>query len=548
MILEPEKLKEVLLHGAYVSPEDFLHAEEYCKIHHNDITEYLLEEKLLTPDLLGQAIAEFFHVIYFDLNTNIPSRELVLKIPEEVAKEFHVVAVEETKKTVIVATDNPEQKKEIQTKLKAIFPKQNIEFVFSMDDDVARILLFYRKALDTRFAKIIEEQKRIAPEIIDEILGDAVGFHASDIHFDPHESEVVVRFRIDGLLQEAGRIPKIYYENVVNRIKVQGHLRTDEHFTPQDGAMRYVKFGATLDIRISVVPTLDGEKIVMRLLSEYVRGLTFSDVGMSKSDEELLLQTTKKPFGMILVTGPTGSGKTTTLYTLLKILNTSEVNIATIEDPVEYKITGVNHIQVNAETNITFATGLRSIVRQDPNIILVGEIRDKDTSEIAVNAALTGHLLLSTFHANDAATVVPRLLDMGIEPFLLSSTLELIIAQRLVRRICAKCRYSYTEKVSNIEKEIGKTKAFSGTSVSLYKGKGCESCNHSGFKGRIAVFELIRLSDEIRDLILLRPSSKQIWQVAQKQGAHSLFEDGLEKVKNGVTTLDELIRVAAPTK
>ena len=300
-------------------------------------------------------------------------------------------------------------------------------------------------------------------------------------------------------------------------------------------------------MRVSITVTLDGEKTVIRLLSSYVSNFSLSDLGFAPADQQLFTGAGKKPFGMLLVAGPTGSGKTTSLYALLKLLNRPEVNITTIEDPVEYRIGGVNQVQVNDQTNLTFAQGLRSIVRQDPDIILVGEIRDEETAEIAVNAALTGHLMMSTFHANDAATTIPRLLDMGIEPFLLSSTLELIIAQRLVRKICDNCRVSYKTTVSEAQKvSASANNYFNKSSITLYKGSGCVSCNHTGYKGRTAIFELISVTRELKDLILTNPSAQQVSQLAKSQGAQSLFDDGMAKVKTGVTTLEELMRVAAP--
>jgi type II secretory ATPase GspE/PulE/Tfp pilus assembly ATPase PilB-like protein len=295
-----------------------------------------------------------------------------------------------------------------------------------------------------------------------------------------------------------------------------------------------------------VVPTLDGEKIVIRLLSEYVRDFTMADVGLSERDQHILQENADRPFGMILVIGPTGSGKTTTLYALLKNVATPDINVTTIEDPVEYKISNINQIQVNEATNLTFAAGLRSIVRQDPDVILVGEIRDIETAEISVNAALTGHLLFSTFHANDSATAIPRLLEMGVEPFLLASTLNLVIAQRLARRLCNKCRYSYVVKKAELKKSFPLAeKYFKGKdSITLYKGKGCNACNHSGYTGRIALFEFLQVSREMQDLILKRPSTQEIWDLAARQGAMSMFADGVEKSKAGVTTLDEVMRVA----
>lgn len=530
MKLKEEKIKEILLKENYVSREDLAKAEEGAKKSNLPIVDYLISEQILSKDLFGQAMSEAFGIPYSDLNSTPPAKEQVLKIPEEVAREFNAVVFKEDGKKISIATDNPFQSG-LEEALKNIFPGQKLTLTYSVTEDIEAAFVHYRKALETRFSKIIKEKGRVAPQILDEIIADALLLNASDIHIEPQAKEVLVRFRVDGVVQEAGRIPKIYYENILNRIKVQAHLRTDEHFSAQDGAIRFESGENSADLRVSIVPIMDGEKVVMRILSKYVRGFTLSSLGLSSGDEKILETASKRPFGMILVVGPTGSGKTTTLYSLIRILNRPQINIATIEDPVEYKVEGINQIQVNNETNLTFAQGLKSIVRQDPDIILVGEIRDNETVEIAVNAALTGHLLLSTFHANDAASAIPRLLDMKIEPFLLASTMELVIAQRLVRRICEHCRYSYIEK-----KET------------LYKGKGCEACNHTGYKGRIAIFEFIQITPELQDLVLKNPSSKQIWEIAKKQGSRTLYDDGLEKVRSGITTLEELKRVAAVSR
>ena len=314
----------------------------------------------------------------------------------------------------------------------------------------------------------------------------------------------------------------------------------------QDGSIHFVKNERIIDFRVSIIPIIEGEKIVMRLLSEYVKAFALADLGLNALHQKLIKEASQKPFGMILVTGPTGAGKTTTLYAVLKILNHIDINITTIEDPIEYRIAGLNQIQVNLQTNLTFAKGLRSIVRQDPDVILVGEIRDNETAEIAVNAALTGHLLLSTFHANDAATAIPRLLDMGIEPFLLASTMEVLIAQRLVRKVCQSCRHSYFVSLNELSKFFPSAKEYFSKTNTLYKGKGCHVCNQTGYKGRIAIFEFISITPKMKELILTNPSTKRIWELATKEGAQTLFEDGLIKVKQGETTIEELLRVAAP--
>jgi len=550
MKMEEKQIKEILLKQNFVSAEDIKIAETTAKKKKSKVIDELFDAGVLSPDLLGQAMAEFFNVSYSDLNSNQSSRDQVIKIPENIAKKFRVVLFKEGDKEVVIATDNPTTKT-LATTLKPLFKGKKIKITYSLAEDIEANFIHYQKTLATRFAQIIERQEKIAPEIIDEIFKDALTHRASDIHFEPQEGDVViVRFRVDGVLFEAGRVSKEYYENILNRIKVMANMRIDEHASAQDGAIRYQTLDEEkqkVDMRVSVAPVLDGEKVTIRLLSSYVRSFGLGDLGLSSTYQEKIIKAGKKPFGMILITGPTGSGKTTTLYALLKHVNRPEVNITTIEDPVEYRLAGANQIQVNVKTDLTFSKGLRSIVRQDPDIILVGEIRDEETADIAVNAALTGHLLFSTFHANDAATAIPRLLDMGAEPFLLASTLEVMIAQRLVRRICDHCRISYITSPEEIEKASPKTsKYFSGKKITLYKGKGCTVCNDTGFKGRVAIYEFIEMTDQMQSLILTNPSSQEIWDLARKQGSTSLFEDGIDKVKNGLTTIEELRRVAEP--
>ena len=543
-----EEIKKVLLAGNYISEEDYTRAIQNMS-KGGLLADYLINEGIITTSILGQATAEFYKVPYTNLAAYPLSKATVLKIPESTAKKFNTILVNEEATKVTVATDNPAQTDLAKT-LEGIFKSKKIIITYALPDSILTAFVAYQKPLETRFSKIIEDKNRVAPEIIDEIISDAISLNASDIHFEPLVDEVTIRFRIDGVMQEAGRIKKLFYENILNRIKVQAKMRIDEHFGAQDGSIRYQqKDQKFVDMRISVIPTIDGEKIVIRLLGEYVRGLATGDLGLSQEDEKKINEAASKPFGMILVTGPTGSGKTTTLYALVRSLNNPKVNITTIEDPVEYRITGVNQVQVNVATNLTFAKGLRSIVRQDPDIVLVGEIRDNETAEIAVNAALTGHLLLSTFHANDAATAIPRLLDMGIEPFLLASTLELLVAQRLVRRICMNCRHSINVPQDELIKKFKQTERFfPEENITLYEGKGCEECNHTGYVGRTGIFEFIKITNEIQDLILKNPASSQIWEVARRNGTQDLFEDGIDKVKNGITTIEELLRVAEPSE
>jgi type II secretory ATPase GspE/PulE/Tfp pilus assembly ATPase PilB-like protein len=335
---------------------------------------------------------------------------------------------------------------------------------------------------------------------------------------------------------------------VLNRVKVESGMRIDEHLSAQDGALQRQQDGYTTDLRVSLVPTVNGEKVVMRVLSSYVQNFGLSDIGLDEVHRNLIENYAAKPFGMILTVGPTGSGKSTTLYALLRLLNKPNVNITTIEDPVEYKNAGVNQIQVREQSNLTFAKGLRAIVRQDPNIILVGEIRDRETAEISVNAALTGHLLLSTFHSNDAATAIPRLVEMGIEPFLLASTLEVVIAQRLVRKICSNCRSSLpaSQALAGLKSNAQSLSAYFGPHDTVYEGKGCNICNNTGFNGRSALFEFIEVTPEMQELILKSPSTREIETLARQQGSVAMFDDGIAKIKSGLTTVAEVVRVVEP--
>lgn len=539
MRIDDAKLREILVREHYVTEQDLVAAGK------RPLVDYLLSNKLVTNDLLGQAIAESFDVPYADLNSKVPSKEQALKIPEAMARELRAVLFEDMPKHVVITTDDPLNPKLVA--LKGLFKGREIYVAYSLTEDINAVFENYRTPLAARFASIIEGKGKVAPEMLEQILSDAITLRASDVHFEPQAEEVALRFRVDGVLQETGRISRDRYENVLNRIKVQSRLRIDEHLAAQDGSMQFTKDGVALDIRTSIVPTVEGEKVVLRLLATYLGGLALSDIGFTAANEKVFRDAANRPYGMVLVVGPTGSGKTTTLYTLLRSLNDPDVNITTIEDPVEFKVAHINQIQVNPDTSLTFAHGLKSILRQDPDIILVGEIRDQETAEIAVNAALTGHLLLSTFHANDAATSLPRLLEMDIEPFLLASTLNVIVAQRLVRKICEHCKQSVSLPVKELPLSPKLAERFfEGKEVTLYRGKGCNACGDTGYRGRTAIFELIRITPEMQELILSAPAAQAIRALARKQGTASIFEDGLIKVKGGITTIEELARVAEP--
>lgn len=541
-----QAILNILLRESYISQDEARKAVEEQKQQQISLLDYFLKNQIIDRSLLGQAIAEAFQVPFTNLTLNQPSQEQVIKIPQDLARKFNLVLTMETLEKVMIASGNPKQEHLLE-ELRKIFPSQTISLTYSFPQDIEACFIHYRDPLVARLGNILKNTTGYAPDLFEEVLKEALIERSSDIHLEPREIEAVIRFRIDGVLHKVGSLPKPLYENILNRVKILAHLRIDDHTKPQDGAIRISKIGMETDLRVSIVPTLDGEKISIRILSKYIGSFTLENLGLSIRNKQLLLASARKPFGMILVTGPTGSGKTTTLYALIKLLNHQEINITTIEDPVEYKIEGANQIQVNSETNLTFASGLKSIVRQDPNLILVGEIRDLETTEIAINAALTGHLLFSTFHANDASSAIPRLIDTGAEPFMLSSTLELIIAQRLVRKICNSCRMSQTYSSTYLQQAFPSLLPyFTGENTTLYKGKGCNNCGGVGYKGRLAIFEFINISHKMRDLITNHPSSSQVWNLAKSEGAVSLFEDGFEKVKAGIITLEELLRVAQP--
>ena len=397
-------------------------------------------------------------------------------------------------------------------------------------------------ALKTEIAKPAEEISIIY--LVNGLVEQAFRARASDIHIDPAEAKVDIRFRVDGVLHDAYVLPKAIQSEVTTRIKVLSGLRTDEHQAAQDGRFRIVADGTNVDVRVSITPTYYGENAVLRLLSTQAENYTLEGLGFTGLSLDRVKRNIRKPYGMILATGPTGSGKTTTLYTILKNLNTREVSIITIEDPVEYAIDGIEQIQVNTRTGLTFANGLRSILRQDPNIIMVGEIRDEETAGIAVNAALTGHLVLSTLHTNDAATTLPRLLDMDIEPFLIASTVNIAMAQRLLRKICTNCsvKRELTKEEAESLKNILPAK-LQNQKLVFYSGKGCDQCDKTGYKGRVAIREILEMDDEIRVALMRRADASEIKKIAIKNGMTTMIENGIQQALDGKTTIEEILRV-----
>ena len=398
--------------------------------------------------------------------------------------------------------------------------------------------------------------------IVDTLLKHAILESASDIHIEPDEKEVHVRYRIDGVLHDAMTLPHDVAAGIVARIKVLSNLKLDEHRLPQDGRFKIQNDEYKISFRVSMLPVFDGEKIVMRLLDESSKGLTLEKMGLTGTALEAVHREINKPNGMILVTGPTGSGKTTTLYTVMDILNTPEVNISTVEDPVEYRMPRVNQTQINPKVGMTFAAALRSLLRQDPDIIMVGEIRDQETLEIAMHAAMTGHLVLSTLHTNSAAATLPRMLDMGAEPFLIASTVNVIVAQRLIRRLCVECRKAYTLDKKEVE-SLGKSydidaifeylkndpvgkkfieKAKNWEEITMYKPVGCDQCGGEGYRGRNGIYEVLPMDTDIRKLVTQAATTEDLENQAKKNGMSTMAEDGFLKIIQGITSLEEVMR------
>ncbi len=565
MQLTEDTLRKMLVDARFLDAKAFDGAVMIAKKEGISIEDALITKDLITDEHLGQLVAEFFHLPFVRLENRSIDEGALRIIPELVGRAQKALAFERTRDGLRVATADPGNYEFLNWLSKKT--GEQIIPVYATHRDIENALHAYRKNIPGEFQVLVQEFLKDIKEtsgkgndtelpvvkIVDMLLLYGYENRASDIHIEPRERGVVVRYRIDGILHEVLRFPKTVHEMVVSRIKVLSHLRIDEHLKAQDGKFRAKGGEEQFDVRVSMVPTIKGEKVVLRLLSESFRRYSLEELGMGTGDLERVTRALAKPFGMILATGPTGCGKTTTLYAIVKVLNKPEVNITTIEDPVEYDIEEVNQIQVNPKAGLTFAKGLRSIVRQNPDIIMVGEIRDEETAAIAINSAMTGHLVLSTLHTINAATSLPRLLDMQIEPFLVSSSVNIIVAQRLVRKICTQCVESYTpsarEKdvilhdavVAAFFREL--TEKARIEKLQLYRGKGCKVCGGIGYSGRTGIFEVLEIDDVIRDLIMKKVDAGTIDTKARTHGMTSMFHDGIKKVLEGATTLEEILRV-----
>ncbi len=553
MLLPDEQIK-VLLFRAGIDGKVIDDLVTFTKNARISLQDAAIEKDAISDEKLGVLIADDLRVPFILLSkTSIPENVFTI-VPERLARKYKVIAFDRSIEGIKLAMSDPTDLHFQEMIIKKT--GQKVIPYLATERDIQNTLQVYRKDLKEAFDELLKNElsKDVsgigdAPiaKIVDLIITYAYRDSASDIHIEPEEKDLLIRFRIDGILHDALYLDKKLHERILTRLKILSRLRTDEHLSAQDGKIRLVVDKDNLDLRVSIIPLTEGENAVLRLLSSHYRQFSLSDLGMNEKDLQKVTKAIDRSNGMILSTGPTGSGKTTSIYALLKILNTREKNITTIEDPVEYKIQGVNQIQVNVKTNLTFAEGLRSILRQDPNIIFVGEIRDIETAGIAVNAALTGHLVVSTLHTNDAVTALPRLIDMKVEPFLVSSTVTVIIAQRLVRKICESCKTQISIKRSDIEKNISQDlikKHFSMTEdIAIHKGQGCKACHSTGYSGRIGIFEVLEITDRIRNLITEKNDSSVISQAAIEEGMTTMLDDGLDKIVKGITTFEEVLRV-----
>lgn len=573
-----QQLKNILISACILTEEDFEKFSREAAENDKKLEDLLAEKKIISPEDLSKETAKYFKVPFINLKEQPINKEAVFNIPEPIAIAHDLIAFDMADGVLKIAVLDPEDLEIFDFIRKKTGLK--IEVYLTTLDSIKEGLKQYRSTLKTELKTFCEPKnnntegniefddqqnlEKIATDlpivrIVNDLLEYAMFKDASDIHIEPEEKDVIVRYRIDGVLYNLMTLDKNVQPGIIARIKILANLKVDEHRLPQDGRFKIDTDKNKVSCRVSIIPTFDGEKIVIRLLDEKAQVLSMENLGLLPRALEVVKRNMLKPHGMILVTGPTGSGKTTTLYTVLSILNTPKVNIATIEDPIEYRIPHVNQSQTNSKIGFTFEAGLRSLLRQDPNIIMVGEIRDEETARIAVHAAMTGHLLLSTLHTNDAVTTLPRLSQMGIPLFLIASTTNLIIAQRLVRKVCPYCKEGYKlnkKAIEDIEKQLDisgilekmeKEKIIDSEAnleeVTFYRGKGCKKCNNSGYKGRIGVYEVLEMTSEMSALTLTTVDSNAIKKQAEKQGMITLVEDGFIKAFNGLTNLEEVMRV-----
>ncbi|OGZ33999.1 MAG: hypothetical protein A2Y98_00855 [Candidatus Portnoybacteria bacterium RBG_19FT_COMBO_36_7] len=580
MQVVPSQLRAFLMDSGLVTENQIKKAEKEADKSKEKLTDVLIKQGLVKQEELSRLQAYILGIPFVNLEEENVPKEVLSIIPEPIARKHNIVAFRKTGRNLEVAMLEPG---DLQT-IEFIKKKAGLKILprLTSQESIKNVLKQYQKSLQTEFGELIEKEAKIisVPEdgqeelakeelekaaeelpivkIVDTLLKHAILQKASDVHIEPMEKEVVVRYRIDGILHDAMVLPSQVQAGIVARIKVLSNLKLDEHRLPQDGRFKTETEEYKISFRVSILPVYNGEKIVMRLLSEDAKGMTLEILGLRGEALERILRNIRKANGMILVTGPTGSGKTTTLYTMMDILNTSEVNISTIEDPIEYRMPRINQTQVNPKIGLTFANGLRSLVRQDPDIIMVGEIRDAETAGLAVNAALTGHLVLSTLHTNSASASFARLIDMRVEPFLISSTANCVIAQRLVRKLHPDLKEKYKlspEEIKSLsgqfnleeilkilrqEKVIGPKDDWSD--IEFYKQKP-KADYPDGYKGRVGIYEVLEVTETMRQMIVGRATASEIEIQAKKEGMITMLQDGFILAVEGETTIEEILRV-----
>lgn len=579
MQVEDSQIKAFILDSDLTTKEKLDKAEKKAKETNQQLAQVLVKDKIISQKQLIKLQAYILGIPFVNLEKETIPEEILQIIPEPIARRHNIIAFRKKGKELEVAMLDPA---DLQT-IEFIKKKSDLKILPRLTNlaSIKSALKQYQKSLEAEFGELIKEESKIVtlPEkeeegkeelekaaeqmpiikIVDTLLKHAILQQASDIHIEPLEKEVVVRYRIDGILHDTMTLPKRIHSGITARIKVLSNLKLDEHRLPQDGRFKIETGEYKISFRVSILPVYDGEKIVLRLLPEGAKGLTLEKLGLRNAALERIHQNVRKPNGMILVTGPTGCGKTTTLYTIMDILNEPGVNIATVEDPIEYRMPRINQTQVKPKIGLTFANGLRALVRQDPDIIMVGEIRDNETASLAVNAALTGHLVLSTLHTNSAAGAFLRLIDMKAEPFLIASTTNVIIAQRLVRRLCPETKQKYklnSSEIKSLQEQFNLERIFKIfkeekilpskddlSSLEFYRPGKTENCP-DGYKGRIGIYEVLEVNEIIKDLIIKEATSSQIEEQAKKEGLLTMFEDGFIKAAQGLTSIEEILRVA----
>lgn len=549
---QKKRIGDILIESELITKEQLDEALKEKKPNQK-IGDYLLEKNYITENQLISALEQQLEIEKVTLSSYPIDKKVMNLVPKELAKHHFIFPLQSNGDKLLIAMADPLDFYAIEDiRLVTGF---HIERAIATKNQILQAIHKYYDSNDESMQEFLSEQQQTKAmndttqievedspivKLVNQLLASAYQQKASDIHIDPHEHEVYVRFRVDGLLKTEQILPKTIQSMLTARIKIMSNLDITEMRIPQDGRIKVKIDRHEIDLRVSTLPLVYGEKIVMRILDLGSNLNDLKKLGFNKLNLERFYRLIEEPNGIILITGPTGSGKSSTLYAALNHLNTEEVNIITVEDPVEYQLEGINQVQVNPKVGLTFSAGLRSILRQDPNIVMVGEIRDTETAEIAVRASLTGHLVLSTLHTNDSIGTIFRLIDMGVEPFLVASSVTGIMSQRLVRRICRDCQEEHIP--SEREREIFQKRGIKIEKV--IRGKGCPSCNHTGYKGRIAVHELLVVDDNIKQMMMNKASQREIHQYARKQGTIFLMDDGLLKVKKGLTTTEEVLRIA----